>query len=178
MNQGFLNPEDVIARLHISPGMHVADFGSGSGHTGILLGKAVGEDGRVTAIDIMETALESIQEKAKASGLSNVDTRRGNLEVIGSSGLPDSSQEMVLMANILFQTQNKAGVIQEAKRVLKAGGKLVIIDWAKGAEGFGPPYDFRSAEDEVKNLVESEGLSTLEITKVSSFHHLMIFQKQ
>ncbi|HZZ99287.1 MAG TPA: class I SAM-dependent methyltransferase, partial [Candidatus Paceibacterota bacterium] len=100
MQGGFLNPEEVIRDFGIAPGMIIADFGCGAGHIGILAAQAVGENGKVTAVDIMEDKLDSIRVRAKASGLNNIETVRANLEVLGSSGLPDNSQDMVILANI------------------------------------------------------------------------------
>src|SRR3989344_4977655 len=107
--------------------MMIADFGSGAGYFTILLAQRVGEDGRVYALDIQESALDNVRVKAKAAGLENVETARSNLEVPGSSGLADSSQDMVLLAHILFQSEQKKEIIREAVRVLKSGGMLVVI---------------------------------------------------
>ena len=117
-----LNPEKILARTNIREGMRVADFGCGAGHITILVAQKVGEDGKVTALDIMEDKLDSVRARGKAAGLENIDTVRTNLEVGGSSGLADGSQDIVILATILFQSQKKADILKEAARVLKSAG--------------------------------------------------------
>ncbi len=139
-----MNVQRVVDGLGISEGMRIADFGCGSGMFTIALAKKTGKDGRVLALDVQEPPLETVREKAKSEGLANIDTIRSNLEVVGGSSIPNGSQDMVLMANILFQSTKKAEILKEAHRVLKEGGILVMIEWKKGAGGFGPPEALRT----------------------------------
>src|SRR3989338_1534227 len=92
---GFMNPEKIAAEFGIKEGMMIADFGSGAGYFTILLGQRVGTSGKVSALDIQESALDNVRVKARAIGLENVETIRANLEVLGSSGLADNSQDIV-----------------------------------------------------------------------------------
>src|SRR3989338_6359409 len=141
---GFMHPEKIVGEFGIKEGMSIADFGSGAGYFTIILGRMVGEDGKVYALDIQETSLDNVRVKARAVDLKNIETIRTNLEVVGSSGLPDNSQDIVLLANILFQSDKKAEIILEAKRALKNSGRLVLIDWKFGTGGFGPPDELRT----------------------------------
>lgn len=175
---GFLNPDLIINEFALQPGMSVADFGSGAGYFTILIGEMVGEDGRVYALDIMESALDSVKEKAKAVGLKNIETVRANLEVLGSSGLTDQSQDMVLSANILFQSEKKSEIMREARRVLKDGGSLVIIDWKKAAGGFGPPDNLRTDDKAMRSLAVGEGFMFERDFNAGQFHYGMLFRKQ
>ena len=181
---GFMNPEKIAAGFGIAPGMVVADFGSGAGYFTILLAKRIGISGKVYALDIQESALDNVRVKAKAAGLENVETIRSNLEVLGSSGLADNSQDIVLLANILFQSQLKSEIIKEAVRVLKNGGILVVIDWKRaagamsdGRQGFGPPDDLRTDEVAMRSLVLGEKLVFENDINAGQFHYGMKFKK-
>src|SRR3989344_1723292 len=109
---GFLNPDLIVNEFGLMPGMSVADFGSGAGYFTILMAGRVGKEGRVYALDIMESALDSVRAKARAVGLENVEEIRTNLEVLGSSCLADQSQDIVLLANILFQPDKQSEIIR------------------------------------------------------------------
>lgn len=170
-------PEDIVASFGIEEGIKIADFGSGAGYFTILLAEAVGESGLVTAVDIMETALDSVRAKAKTAGVKNVNTVRSNLEVIGSSGLSDNSQDMVLLANILFQSQQKEDIIKEAKRVLKPDGRLVVIDWKKEAGGAGPPDHLRIDRETIRQTVSKLGFDFESDIDAGIFHFGMILRK-
>ena len=174
---GFLNPDLIINEFGLREGMSVADFGSGAGYFTILVAERVGKEGRVYALDIMESALDSVRAKARAAGLENVEIIRTNLEVVGSSGLADQSQDVVLVANILFQSEKKSEIIREARRVLKDSGLLVIIDWKKGAGGFGPPDSLRTEETAMRSLAVGGGLVFERNFDAGQFHFGMVFRK-
>ena len=174
---GFMNPDKIAGEFGIVPGMVVADFGSGAGYFTILMGQKVGSEGKVYALDIQESALDNVRVKAKAAGLENIETIRSNLEVAGSSGLADNSQDMVLLANILFQSDLKGEIVKEAVRVLKNGGTLVLIDWKRAAGGFGPPDERRTDEIAMRNLVMGEGLVFENNIDAGQFHYGMKFKK-
>lgn len=174
---GFLNVQKIIGGLGIQPGMSVADFGSGSGYFSIPLARQVGSEGKVFALDIQESALEIVRAKAKAMGLANLEAVRGNLEVPGGSTLGDNSQDIVFMANILFQSAKAQDIIREAKRVLKSGGRLLIVEWRKGAGGIGLPDHMRVDEQTVKQTIVQEGLSFVTGLDAGQFHYGLVFKK-
>ena len=174
---GFMDPDLIAAGFGIKKGMNLADFGCGAGYFTISLANETGPGGKVYALDVQESALDNVRAKARSHGLENVETIRANLEIIGSSGLIDSSQDIVLLANILFQSVKKAEIIREAKRVLRGGGKMIIIDWKKGVGGFGPPEDLKSDCEEMRKLGEKEGLSFEHNIDAGQFHFGIMFHK-
>lgn len=175
--EGFLNPDAVVGEFGIVPGIRVADLGCGAGHIGILVAQKVGKNGLVTAVDIMEDKLESIKARAKASGLENLETKRANLEVLGSTGLGDSTQDLVLLINILFQSNKKADILKEAKRILKPGSTIIVVDWKKDGGGFGPPNELRTESGIMQNLFTGEGFSFIRQFNAGQFHYGLIFKK-
>lgn len=173
---GFLNPDKIVSAFGVEEGMSVADFGCGSGYFTILLGKQVGESGRVYALDIQDSALDAVKNKAGVAGIQNIETRRANLETLGSSGLADDSQDVVLLANILFQSSKKADILKESKRVLKEGGRLIVIDWRRGSGGFGPPNDIRTEDVSMRVLVSEAGFLYEDQIDAGQFHYGLIFK--
>ncbi len=174
---GFANPETIINNLNIQPGARVADFGCGSGYFTILLAKAVGEDGLITAVDVLETALGTVKSKAQPEGLFNISYIRANLEVWGSTKLDENSQDVVLLANILFQSQQKENIIKESRRVLKPQGELVIIDWLPDS-AFGPAgAGWKLGPEEAKALVTPLGFEFARDLEVSDKHWGIVFKK-
>lgn len=167
----------VVSSLGLAPGMHVVDLGCGSGYFTVALARAVGAEGVVTAVDVMTEPLEAVQAKAESLGLGNVRTKRADLEVLGSTGLPDGSQDLSLMKNVLFQSEKKAAILAEAVRILKPGGHMVIIDWKKGAGGIGPPDSLRTAEEEFRALAQGAGVSFSRPLDVGQFWVGLLFTK-
>jgi ubiquinone/menaquinone biosynthesis C-methylase UbiE len=137
-NQTF-DLKNIISQFELKPGTKIADLGSGSGYFTIEMAKIIGDGGVVTAVDVLESALETVRTKAVSADVKNIHLVRANLEVLGSTFLPDNSQDFVLVKNVLFQNDQKIRIIREAKRMLISRKKMVIIDWEKGTGGLGPP---------------------------------------
>lgn len=174
--RGFLNPKEIIKQLDIKKNMVIADFGCGAGYFAIPLAKLVGGQGEVYALDILDTALESVQSRAKLEGLFNIETKFCNLETKNGSGLKDNSVDMVLLANILFQSSKKSDIIKEAERILKKSGKLVIIDW-KPNQPMGPPENLVVSLDSVKKTAKDLGIKFKREFPVDKYHWGVIFIK-
>lgn len=173
-----MDPGRIASGFGLTQGMRAADFGSGAGYFTILMAKLVGDSGLITAVDLMNPALETLRAKAKMEGLGNIQTVRSNLEVLGSSGLANDSQDMVLLANILFQNSDKALIVSEARRVVRPGGSIIVIDWRKGADGFGPPKELRTDEEEMKQLIMgNDGLKFIGPIDAGIFHYGLMFRK-
>lgn len=174
----FLDTQRIVSALALRPGMHVADLGSGSGFFTIAMARAVGKEGSSAGVDVRQEPLDELQAKANAAGLGNVRPIRADLEVIGGTALPDNSQDVALLANTLFQSEKKAQMIQEAVRMTKPGGRVVIIEWKKGSGGFGPPDAMRTPEEEMKSLAQGQGLVFESALDAGALYYGQIFSKK
>lgn len=167
----FLNPEKVLARLNLREYYLAADFGCGSGNWVIALAKILTK-GKVIGIDILEEPLSALRAKLKDQGILNVDLARADVEK-RTPILPESL-DLVLMTNLLFETENKKGVMEEAKRVLKKGGKILIVDWKENSP-FGPEEKVK--KEEILKIGEEIGLKFKEEFEAGDFHFGLIFVK-
>jgi len=126
----FLNPPDIINLLPLKENMLVADFGCGNGYFSLEIAKRLKPSGKVIALDIWKPSLEALSFRAKLEGLTNIiETKWANLEQEKGSGLINDSCDLVFIANILFEIEKKDIILNEAKRVLKPEGYLVLIEW-------------------------------------------------
>ena len=135
----FVKPESIVKILDILPGMAVADFGAGAGFYTIPIAKRVGESGKVYAFDIRKETLEIIRSKAREARLFNIDALRADLEDKEGSHLKSGSVDMIMISNILFQTEDKKNLADESFRILKPGGKVVLVEWNEDKGCSGPP---------------------------------------
>ncbi len=126
----FLNPSEVVKLLPLKEGMKVADFGCGSGYFSLAIAKFVQPGGKVIALDIWKPSLDSLKFRAQTAGLGSIiKTQWADLEKERGSQLPNNSCDLVLISNILFETENKEAVLKEARRVLKPEGFIALIEW-------------------------------------------------
>jgi ubiquinone/menaquinone biosynthesis C-methylase UbiE len=174
---GFLNPEEAIKQLNIVKGMQIADFGCGAGYFVIPAAKIVGDEGKAYALDVLDSALESVRSRARIEGLFNIVSRRCNLEVLMSSQIDNNSLDLVLLSNILFQSDDKNGIIKEAVRILKKEGRLAIIDWLPG-QFLGPSKDLIVPIENIKKMAEDNNLKFDKNIQIDNYHWGMIFVKQ
>ncbi len=171
---GFMRPDDVLRNLEIKKGMEIADFGCGAGYFTILLAKLTGKEGTVYAIDVLTSALDSVRGKAKFASLFNIETIRGNLEKAKGSSLKDASSDVVILANVLFQSPDKPAILKEAKRVLKSSGKAVVIEWKEDAS-FGPETRYRIGKEALKSMAKEAGFVLEKEFPAGSSHYGLVF---
>ncbi|MBU1091853.1 methyltransferase domain-containing protein [Patescibacteria group bacterium] len=173
----FLNPSRVVELLDVRSGMKVADFGCGSGHFTVEMAKRVGGDGIVYAFDVQKEALGALKSRSALENISNIEYRRVDLEIEGSSLLADNLVDIVLISNVLFQVEDKKSFAKEAFRVLKSGGCVIFIDWNPSADKLGPPQNMRIGEDEARVLFTGVGLVEDRGFKAGDSHYGLVFKK-
>lgn len=171
---GFMRPDEVLLNFGIKKGMEIADFGCGAGYFTILLAKLVGKEGAVYAVDVLTGALDSVRGKAKFFSLFNIETIRGNLEKAKGSTLRDASCDMVILANVLFQSLDKPAILKEARRVLRSSGKIVLIEWKEDAP-FGPETRYRIGKEALKSMVKEAGFVLEKEFPAGSSHYGLVF---
>ncbi|MEI8103521.1 MAG: methyltransferase domain-containing protein [Candidatus Moraniibacteriota bacterium] len=174
----FVDPEMVVRQSQVQPGATVVDFGCGSGFFSLAFAQAVGETGKVYAMDILPSALEAVTSHAKQAGLTNVIAQRANLERAGGTKLEAASADWVLMKDILCQNIHKDVMLIEALRILRVGGRIFIMEWNESDHGMGPEGETRISKDDLMQLAKSVGFTFVEESAVGDFHFGFIFEKQ
>lgn len=177
VSSSFMDPQKIVDSFGIENGNIIADFGSGAGYFTLPLAKAAGIKGKVIAVDIVASALEMVDKKAKMENLTNIEFVQADLEKEKSTKIIDSSADFVIISNLLFQLENKANIFREAKRILKPGGKLIVIDWASGKIILGPPEDNRITADQVQIAAMISGFKQIKQWSPDSYHYGFIFIK-
>lgn len=172
----FLDPAAIIAQLDVQAGSVAADFGCGPGYFSLPFAKAVGTEGRVYSFDILPQALETVVSSSKNLGITNIETKRVNLEKENGSKLENESVDWVILKDVLFQNQKKDVIISEAYRVLKEGGKMIVVEWNQ-TQGIGPDMHLRVNENEIKRMLEERGFSFEKEVAAGNFHYAFVAKK-
>ena len=170
----FLNPEEVLNQLKIRDDMLVADFGCGSGGWVIPLARRI-KNGRVYAIDILEEPLSVLKSRATSEEIGNIEAIKADLEDDQLLKLANDFLDLVLLTNLLFQVEDKKSILEKAKRVLKNGGQVLVVDWKPGAL-LGPKENQISSQ-EITKIAKQAGLKIEKEFEVSPFHWGLILRK-
>ncbi len=171
----FSDPKANVLQLGLRDGMKVADLGAGVGHHAIAAASVVGETGRVYAVDVQEELLRHLDSSAKARGLKNVETVWGNIEKQGGTTLKEDSMDAVILSNTLFQIEKHSSFVAEIKRILKPGGRLLLIDWAGSYEGIGPPEASVVNEHTALELFVTNGFHKVKDFRAGPHHYSIVF---
>ncbi len=174
----FLNPREAVRAAKIAEGMHVADFGAGSGFFTRAAARVVGEEGRVVAVDVHQAMLPRIKALASGEGLHNVEVMHGDIEQAGGSRLEDEQFDVVIIANLLFSCENKKAAVAEAHRVLRRAGKALVIDWSGSYGGLGPHEDHVIGAKEAQKLFEEGGFSLSNEIPAGTYHWGFLVRKK
>lgn len=173
----FSNPEKNISQLRLEEGMSVADLGAGSGFYVKALSKKVGTSGRVYAVEVQKDMVKRLESEMKAAHLSNVVCVWGDIEKVGGTKIADESVHAVILSNVLFQVEDKLGLIDEAKRIVKKGGKVLLVDWMDSYGGMGPAVHHVVTKERAEELFTKRGFITSEVISVLDHHYGIIFTR-
>ena len=115
--------------LNLKPGMTVIDVGCGSGYFTRILARGLKGDGKVVGIDPGKTLILEAEKIAKKEELSNIEFKVGNIYKTSTS---DNYADLTVCHIVLCNIPRQFDAILDMKRVTKIGGKVVVIDPAKG----------------------------------------------
>jgi len=172
----FITAAAVIDAADITAGEIIADLGCGAGGYFVWpTAKRVGKDGTVYAVDIRRPVVEGIAHTARVNGLSQIKTMQANIELTHGVPLPNGSCHACLLVNVLFQNNKRPEILQEAIRLLKPGGRLVVVDWLNKLTPFGPPLAQRINQAGVEAFCTRAGLQLTKKFTPGTLHFGLVF---
>ena len=165
----------VFAAMGLAEGDWFLDAGCGPGDYSLHAARMVGESGRVFALEIDETLVGSLAEKAESLGLSNIEAIAADLT--RPLPVPDGRFAVCLLSTVLHipaVTRATDRLCREIRRALTDEGVLAILECSDKDLSFGPPADMRLSPDEVKASVEPHGFTMRSLTYLG-FNYLIQF---
>jgi ubiquinone/menaquinone biosynthesis C-methylase UbiE len=172
----FLHPETTIRAFEVTPEMHIGDMGAGSGVYTMALARALPK-GKVYAFEVQREVLERLKIEAQKSHLMNIEGVWANMEKRGGTKVRDQLLDGVLIANVLFQIEDKEGFFSEVTRILKHKGKVFLIDWTDSFGAMGPSHDAVITEEKAKEMFMQKGFIFERSFPAGNHHYGMIFNK-
>lgn len=147
-------PKEVMRLLELSRGQNVADLGAGTGYFESYLSEAVGEQGRVLALDAERGMIDYLEHRGKASGWSNVSAR---LVPVDDPRLEPASCDRILIVDTWHHIDDRERYAKKLAQGLKPHGLLLIVDFTLDSD-FGPPQRYRIPPEQARAELLAGGL--------------------
>lgn len=177
--RALLDAEKILSEAGLSGGQTYIDFGCGGlGHFVVPAARLVSETGKVYAFDLRPDVLAAIDERTRAEKILNLETVWGDLEhEKGTNKIPVGSVDLASLVNFTGLLLKSEQSIKNIERVLKTGGRLLLIDWNPNSSLAG----FMSAEPadpaKLKEIFCARGWCLLKSFMAGKNHFGLLFEK-
>jgi len=151
--------------LRLTPAITIADLGAGEGLVSQLLARRAAH---VWCIDNSQRMVEVGTELAEKNGLSNLVYKLGDIEAVP---LPDGSVDLAILSQALHHAQHPQKAIDEAHRILRPGGQVLILDlkshtFEKARELYADVW-LGFKENALHGFLKKAGFEQVEVTTVA-----------
>ena len=116
---------DIVRFLGAQPGSLVADVGAGDGAFTIPVARAIAPNGRAVAVDISESALNKLRDRAGREDVKNVDIVVGGID---DPHLPVDQFDAVLIHNAYHEMREHEAMLRHVRAALKRDGRFVVVE--------------------------------------------------
>ena len=168
----FLDPNDALKQFGVYGTQHVADFGSGAGNFALAAAARL-EGGRLFAIDIEKEMLARLVTEAHIGGLTNIHTIWGDIARLTGVPLAGETIDRAIATNVLYQVDDRNAFVEEMKRLLRPGGKVLLIEWKESMPG-GPHAHHKVTEEVALALFRRHGFEKERDIDAGDMHYGMI----
>ena len=134
----------TVAVAAVQPGMKVLDIAGGTGDLARAFAERAGPTGRVVLTDINEAMLRVGRDRLLDGGLVLPTAACDAEHLPFATGSADAGFDLVSVAFGLRNMTHKDAALAEMCRVLRPGGRLLVLEFSKPAAVLQKPYDFYS----------------------------------
>ncbi len=152
---------DLLWEALTSPSPRVAvDIGAGTGLVTAAFAR-LAPDARFYAVDVSEQMLDFMRSHLPSDVAGRI-TPVLSAEV--DVPLPAGTADLVTMIGVYHELDDPEASVREARRLLGEGGRLLVVDWKKGAAaaGFGPSDESRVTAEEIAAQLSAAGFHDIE----------------
>ncbi len=164
-------PASVIKALDLKQDTIVADIGSATGYFPVRFARALPK-GRVYGIDIEKSMVDYLNKRAKREGLPNLSSILGKPD---DPKLPEPV-DVVFICNTYHHIEDRQVYFEKLKKNLRAGARLVIVDFIKGELPMGPPDQMKLAPDELISELSAVEYRLVQKFEILPYQYFLIFQ--
>lgn len=168
-----VNPDLIWNALDLRGPKTLIDIGVGTGFFAVPFCRKMA-GGKIYACDISDEMLRWMNAHLPPDVRSCVIPMKMEESVVP---LPDGIADLVYMINLHHELERPREIVREAHRLLKKGGKLLIIDWKKEEMPEGPPVSIRVTEEDIVRDMKEGGFAEVTTQPVLAYHNFLAANK-
>jgi ubiquinone/menaquinone biosynthesis C-methylase UbiE len=167
-----LKPQLTLEKIGLTSGMKLFDLGAGTGIFSIPASHMT--DQEVYALEISDDMIKILNQRQKEQSLKNLIIKKVTSDQLP---LPEYCCDLGLMVTVFHELDQQETILQEIRRILKADGRLIIIDFHKRRTPFGPPVHHRIAKEEIIKLCQQKDFTPIDDFSLGENFYCIIFEK-
>jgi ubiquinone/menaquinone biosynthesis C-methylase UbiE len=169
--------KEIVEACKLKPGMVVADVGAGTGLLTRMFAPAVGDKGKVYAVDISQKFLDHIKKTCEEKGIKNVTYVKCTDT---SAELPDNSIDLAFICDTYHHFEFPFKTMASIHKALKPDGQVILIDFhrIKGESTDWVMGHVRAGQEVFAKEVEDSGFKQVEEKKFMKQSYFLRFAKK
>jgi ubiquinone/menaquinone biosynthesis C-methylase UbiE len=169
--------KEIVEACKLKPGMVVADIGAGTGLLTRLFAPAVGDMGKVYAVDIAQKFLDHIKKTCDDQGIKNVVTVRCTQTSVELSA---DSIDLAFICDTYHHFEFPFKTMASIHKALKPGGQVILIDFhrIKGQSTDWVMNHVRAGQEVFAKEIEESGFKKVEEKKFMKQSYFLRFDKK
>jgi len=163
-------PDELINSLGIVVDAVITDIGSATGYFPVRFAR-VATDGKVYGVDIEQTLVDYLNNRAKKENLSNLVSILGQPD---DPKIPEKS-DLIFICNTYHHIQDRGDYFENMKQYMQPDGRLVIVDFKKGDLPVGPPDGHKLPSGIVTGELEDAGYRQVSHVLELPYQYVLVF---
>ena len=169
-------PTKLLKALDLKEGQIVADIGAGSGYHAFRMAPLVGAKGKILAVDIQKEMLDLMNDKAKKSKVTNIETILGTET---DPKLPKGEVDLILLVDVYHEFSHPYEMAEKMVAALKPGGRIAFVEFR--LEDAEVPIKLVHKMTERQVILEMAEFADVEhekTIKTLPWQHIVLFKKK
>jgi ubiquinone/menaquinone biosynthesis C-methylase UbiE len=162
-------PEYIIEKMNLDHPETILDIGAGTGFFSNEFSKIKGIK-KVYALDIADEMIQWMKENLAPNNNKIIPLKMQEDKI----DLDDDLADAVIMINVHHEFHHPLRILNEVKRLLRSGGKVAIVDWAKRETEHGPPVEKRYTTKKIHSQLEQTSFKEIQVFEELQSHFLIV----
>jgi ubiquinone/menaquinone biosynthesis C-methylase UbiE len=168
------SPTLMRRQLDVKPGMTICDMGCGNGFHTLPLAAAVGEKGKIYAVDVQPEMIEMLRANLERKGVKNVEPING---LFHDPRLPANSCDMILLVDVYHEFSHPVQMLAAMRAALKKDGVLALVEFRAEDDTVPIKPEHKMSKEQIHKEMNANGFKLAREFDGLPWQHLMFFGK-